>query len=111
MAIGSGEYYSSLSVLAPFLISISSISSVPVIRLGLHLLFCGPISPSTLLSLDWSDAATFLILPVFHPIELHITRTRTVVASFVDILSSFGQNSDIKRLLENGKVVIRNDEE
>jgi hypothetical protein len=106
-----GEYSSSLPFLAPFLISILGISSVPVIRLCLHLQFFGFLSQSRLLGLDWTDVATLLVSPVFHPIELHISRTRNINASFFDIVSSFEQNSDIKRLLENGKILISNDEE
>jgi hypothetical protein len=105
-----GEYSSSLPFLAPFLISILGISSVPVIRLRLYLQFVGFVSPSRLRGLDWTDAATLLVLPIFQPIELYIKIGNTNV-SFFDIVSSFEQNSDIKRLLENGKISVSNDEE
>jgi hypothetical protein len=104
-----GEYYSSLPFLAPFLVSIPSISPVSDIRLCLHLRFGDLTSLPGLRGLDWSDVATFLVLPVFrHPIELYISRKLFKADVFV---SSFEHNSDIKRLLESGKLIIRNDEE
>jgi hypothetical protein len=59
--------------------------------------------------IDWSEFATLFALPVVrYPIELFAHRflgpgTIDSIAGFV---SSFQQNSDLKRLVETGKLVI-----
>jgi hypothetical protein len=54
---------------------------------------------------DWSPVTSILALPIFrHPIELHFTR-RSTHPDFLDVVSSLEQNSDMKRLLEDGTLV------
>jgi hypothetical protein len=101
-----GYYISSLPLLTPLLFSISSPRPSAIrlyLRLGFHIL-----SGVELIGLDWSDLATFLVLPVFrHPIECVLTLGS---ASHADVVSSFEQNSDLKRLHETGKLVFTGDD-
>jgi hypothetical protein len=103
-----GSYISSLPLLSPFLFSISSLHP-HAIRLCLRLRF--HISPGAQLQgLDWSGVAALLVLPVFrHPIELN-TVIKFGSASHADVVSSFQQNSDLRRLHETGKLVFTRDD-
>lgn len=95
------------SCLVLFLRSIKHTSLSPL-YLTFHIVLCisqrVASNSKLLLSLDWSDVAAVLVLPIFrYPIELHIGQWGTT-ALFVDLVSSFEQNFDIKRLLGDGKL-------
>ena len=97
MTLTPGKYLSSLPLLVPFFFSIPRIHPI---SLCLRLDFL-----ARPLDFDWSDAAAFLVLPVFrHPIEVRVT---TGTASLSEIVSSFTQHSDLKRLYETGKLAIQ----
>ena len=92
---------SPLSLLLPFLRSIKSISSLSPIFLTLHILLIDHFA-------DLSPLTPILILPIFrHPIELHFTYNRTLG---VDVVSLLEQNSNLKRSLEDRKVVVISNE-
>jgi hypothetical protein len=56
--------------------------------------------------LDWSDVAAFVTLPFFrHPIEIYV---RILLrGSEADVVASFVRNSVLKKLIENGNLVIK----
>src|SRR5260221_14763384 len=101
-------YTSFLPLFASFLGFIQTISPI---RLTLHLQFqcyshrSGPLVP------DWSFIANVLVLPIFrHPIELYIEQFG-MDAFGLDVPSSLGEHSDLKRMLADGKLIIIEDEE
>jgi hypothetical protein len=87
--------------------SIPTISSLSPIRLTLHLVVELPVEvASSSLGVDWSAVAAVLVRPTFrHPIELHIRKLGIGVPP-VQVVFSFEQNSDIRRLLMEGKLAI-----
>ena len=77
--------------------------SFPPIGLSLHLRFLFLGNPT---GSDWTDIAAVLVLPVFrHPIKLYLGQIHN--HDLLDhAVSSCEQNPDIKRLLEDGHLVI-----
>ena len=94
---------SSLPFLAPFFVSNSSISAI---YLSLHTEF-----KNIGRDPDFSNIAAFLCLPVFrHPIVLFISTNVEHPGALLAHLHQLKQNSDLRRLLENGKLVIAKNE-
>jgi hypothetical protein len=97
-----GDQSSFLPLFASFLGSIQTISSLSPIYLTLHLHFRYFVR-------DWSCIVNVLVLPIFrHPIELYINKVGKGTLGLDDV-SSFEQNSDMKRMLGDGKLIIIND--
>ena len=96
-------HLSSLPLLVPFF---SSIPSTRFFRLLFRLRLSH--SPGSQPGLDWSAVAAFLALPVFRypQIELCIHKP-SGSPPLAGVVSSFEQNSDLKRLVETGKLVLK----
>ena len=92
----------------PLPIFLRSIRSTSSVRLTLHLQLSFEIGSPSLLLVDWSDIAAVLVLPLFrHPIRLHVSQltTRKRLGSLlVDLVPSFERHSEMKKLLEEGKL-------
>jgi len=106
-------YESFLPLFVSFLGSIQTISSHSPIRLTLHLQFQCYQHQTAPLVPDWSFITNVLLLPIFrHPVELYIEQVgMDAYNPTLDVPSSLGQHSDLRRMLADAKLIIINDEE